>query len=252
MSIQLETKAISIAVFCTAILLIFSHFILILSTYTFGYNTEPVFDAINLDSEQNISTFFSSVILLLSTILLYIISYSSYQEKSKSSKYWLVLAFIFSFLTVDESTKIHEQVVKIYWYFFGQGLDNRLDNYVWIAVYGVIFLAISFLYWRFVTSLPRKICILIFLSAGLYVFGAAGMEFFGALYVDQSWFRGDIASFNTDYAVYDAKYFTISGIEESLEMLGIATFIYALLSYIDIRWQGLYISLGGTPSVGGS
>src|SRR5687767_903152 len=67
------------------------------------------FDA---SSEANIPTFFSSLILFISAVILYVI-YKTEPKGSGKKRYWLVLMIIFAWLSVDETASIHEQFGKM-------------------------------------------------------------------------------------------------------------------------------------------
>jgi hypothetical protein len=236
--ITINPKIIMTVLFSILCLLAIGHFSAIYVIFELGYYNETIFDYVNLDDEQNLPTFFSAFLLLFASLLLFVIFSYHRQERNKDYKYWLGLACIFLFLAVDESSKIHEKVIDVYWTYFGMHENDLVDNFIWVAVYGTLALIVAALYFRFVISQPRKICCLIFISAGLYVSGALGMEILGALYIDQSWFRESVTN---DYSHFDAKYFLISGTEETMEMLGALTFVYTLLKYIEMKWNGLSI-----------
>ena len=67
---------------------------------------------------------------------------------------------------------------------------------------------------------------LFILSGGIFVAGAIGLELIGALQDD---------SIGKENLVYCLLY----SAEETLEMLGIATFIFALLRYISDQFNGI-------------
>lgn len=61
----------------------------------------------DLNKEANIPTWYSSLILFISACLLFFIGYYK-GDKDINQKYWKVLAFIFLYLSIDESSSIHE------------------------------------------------------------------------------------------------------------------------------------------------
>ncbi len=238
MNIRIDAKITTAFLFSILALLVFGHFFSVIMAFRFDYHNDVIFDYINLDDEENLSTFFSASMLLFSSLLLFVIFAFHRQDKNGEYKYWLALALLFLFLAIDESSKVHEKVIDAYWTLFGQHENSKADNYIWVIAYGGFALVIAAVYLRFVLSQPRKTCLLIFVAAALYVGGALGMEVIGALYVDQSYFR---ESATYDFSRFNGKYFLISGTEESMEMLGVLTFIYTLLAYIEMKWRGLYI-----------
>ena len=63
------------------------------------------------------------------------------------------------------------------------------------------------------------------------------------MYIGQSWYQP------LDWEnLADGGYYLIATIEEVGEIFGVLTFIFALLTYIDMKWQGLYLYVGGTPT----
>ncbi len=78
---------------------------------TLYYKKSPLFSLFNFDSEMNIPTFYSSLALLLASMLLVVIVLN---HKKQGTPYfrWLGLAIIFLFLSIDETSCIHEGFSK--------------------------------------------------------------------------------------------------------------------------------------------
>ncbi len=74
------------------------------------------------------------------------------------------------------------------------------------------------------------------LSGAIFVGGAVGFEALGGLYLESS---GEEFSSEPDII-----YFIISTIEEALEMLGIALFIFTLLRYFEKNFSAFNVRLG--------
>ena len=70
-------------------------------------------------------------------------------------------------------------------------------------------------YARFLIHLPRRTCVLFLLAGAVYVGGALGMEMVAAVY-DQS------------HGYENAVTASLSTVEETMEMLGLVLFNYAL------------------------
>jgi hypothetical protein len=85
-------------------------------------------------------------------------------------------------------------------------------------------------YTNFFINLPRKIGLLFILSGVLFVGGALGMELIGGWYA---------FTCGTDNLMYR----TVAMLEEMLEMIGIAVFIYSLLTYIRTYIKEVVISV---------
>jgi hypothetical protein len=85
------------------------------------------------------------------------------------------------------------------------------------------------IYFKFLLHLPPQTRRIFLLAAGLYVGGALGVELIHGHYLD----------------LYgkDLVYALIAAVEELLEMLGIITFLYGLLSYLRSQRQTLAVEL---------
>jgi hypothetical protein len=132
--------------------------------------------------------------------------------------YWAGLAFVFAFLAVDEGFEVHEHIAKFAATWLGM---HELRVYAWLIPYALGGIAFLIVYARFLLQLPRIDALRILRAGIVYVAGAGVAETIGALYVHM---------YHTEHALgYDIE----TAIEESLEMVGVIMFIYALLKYID-------------------
>jgi hypothetical protein len=183
-----------------------------LAGYTAGSNTD-VAGLFNVNAEVSIPTWYSQSILLSAAFLLLMIS----TQVVKQKKHWLWLGIIFVYLSIDEGASIHELTVwpmrKLL------GVDSGLFYYSWIVLFGGLFVLFGALYLKFLMQLPRYVKYLFIISGTIFVCGAIGVEAFS----------GSIAAESGESGLL---YGTLVGIEELLEMTGIALFIYALLYYL--------------------
>ncbi|MFK5937894.1 MAG: hypothetical protein QM497_05785 [Sulfurimonas sp.] len=125
---------------------------------------------------------------------------------------------IFLFLSIDEMISIHENFTRITKLLVD---TTGLLYYAWIIPYGIALIIFILTYSKFLLHLPKNIMLLFILSGSIFVLGAIGIEMFGGENVELM--KGSNDSLH--YAV-------LYTIEETLEMLGIALFIYTLLTYI--------------------
>ena len=168
-----------------------------------------------LDKETNIPTLYSSLALAFCSILLAIIGYMKRAINYNYTGYWKALSLIFLYLAIDEMCSFHETFMILRSILKAGGLLY----FTWV-IPGSIFVAVFVLiFWRFIQSLPKKTKNLFIIAGTMYVGGAIGMEMIGGYHVEA-------------YGRATPMYSLITTIEESLEMFGIAVFIYALLSYI--------------------
>lgn len=195
--------------------------------YCFGL--VPMFD---FDAEMNFPTFYSSFTLLFSSVLLALIALS-HKRAGLSYWTWTGLAIIFLFLSMDEFGSIHERFEEPFLRLMQTTGFNKLSKvlfYAWVIPYGAALLVFAVAYAKFLFKLPKRTMILFIVAGGMYVSGALGLEILGGM---QDRLHG----------TENLTYFIISACEEILEMLGIAVFIYALLSYIRDHFNSLTISV---------
>lgn len=181
-----------------------------------------------MDKEVNIPTYFSTILLLAAGLLLLYIFFVKYLQKDKYRFHWGLLAGIFLLMSMDEFMELHERLIK--------PLRGTLDppdwfHFAWV-IPGIIAVCLGGLFFlNFIISLRSRIRKMFIGAAILYVGGAIGLELISGYLINS---RG---SENFMFAM-------AANIEETLEMLGIVYFIYALLLYIqtDLR-QKLQISV---------
>ena len=197
------------------------HIVDIAATFYFGIDHYLAnrFD-FNFGHEGNVPTVYSSFAIFFASLLLFLIARSNVNDRDQYY-YWYGLSLIFLFLSLDELFSFHERVhhiVKGY-------LDTSgLFYFAWVIPYGLAVIIIALIYLRFVFSLPKKIKYLFLVSGFVFVSGAIGFEMIGGAIVEST------GRDNFTYLLYMT-------FEELLEMLGIAIFIYALLSYMDYNNQ---------------
>lgn len=185
-------------------------------SYVLGEGSQgKIVTLFNLDAEASVPTIYASFTLLLCSVLLAIIAKSKHHQGNYYRRHWTFLSIIFLYLAVDEGAKIHEISIDI-----TRKLLNTSGffHYAWVIPAIFLFSIFSLIYFKFVLSLPSDIKFLFVLAALIFVGGALGIEMIGGQFVT---LQGK-----------NAFYATIVTIEETLEMAGIAIFIYGLLEYI--------------------
>ena len=228
MEITLKPKLTAGILSIIVLLLTLAHIAGLFSTYYLGYdNIFGLIPMFNLNSEQNIPAFFSTLLLLFSSILLAMIAYAVRKSGAAYFYHWLGLSFIFLFLSMDESLSFHESMTV--------PLRKALNTsgilfYAWVIPYGIAILILIFVYLKFFIRLPANTRNLLVLAAVLYIVGVIVVELMGGRIDEQ------IGRHNARYAVY-------STIEEVLEMGGIVVFIYALMSYISTSFNDLRLRI---------
>ncbi len=169
---------------------------------------------VDLDIERNIPSFYSGFALFFSSLLFFCLS-SLDKKQGRKCRYWLGLAGVFLFLSLDETFVLHER------------LGDYTEEY--IKSTGILE-ASGLLYFRFIFRLPRKTTVLLILSAIIFLTGAAGFDMLGGREAEL-------------HGYYSITYTVLYTIEEFLEMSGVVLLIYTLLDYIEQRFGQLCFSL---------
>lgn len=168
----------------------------------------------DVNAENNVPTYFSSFLLLTAAALLAVIAYA--QTPASSYRWhWIGLVIIFLFFSLDETASLHERLA--------QPLRSTLETggllyYAWVIPGIAFILLFGLAYFRFWFRLPARSRRLFMLAGIIYISGALGLELVGGWYVDL---------YERDFI-----YALLTIVEETLEMAGVAVFIYALLTYI--------------------
>lgn len=181
----------------------------------------------HVDLEQNIPSIYSGATLLFCSILLFLIAHAKKVAGESRQIQWRALSIVFLYLSGDEFMSLHEK--------FMDPVRNTLKtsgifHFAWV-IPGGIFVLICFLaFFRFLLALPPKTRHLFIIAGTIFVSGALGMEMVDGYYASL-------------YGQENFIYVVLTTIEEFLEMVGIAVFIYALLSYISTQMKGLALKI---------
>lgn len=186
----------------------------------------------NLNLETNVPTWFSSVLLFVNALLLALIAGSTLHTRDRWRYYWCGLALIFLYLSMDEAAMFHDRTTRYVRAFFDL---SGAFYYAWVVPAMACLAVFGFLYFRFLLALPRRSKWLFVAAAALYVGGALGMEMISASYNTSV---GHVYQ-DTPLSGVDLTHDLIGLIEESLEMLGMVVFFYALADYIHRRWKAI-------------
>lgn len=177
--------------------------------------------------EANITSWFSSLLLLFSAILLAIIAREKKTYDDPYRRHWFFLSLIFFYISLDEAAAIHEISIKPLRSLFGA---DGIFYFSWVIIAIPILLLLALLYFRFVFALPRSTCYEFILAGSIYIMGALGMEMLGGYFIHKKVLGIDIYPFEIT-------------IEELLENIGIVIFIYSLTSYISSQLEPKKISI---------
>ncbi|WP_375750690.1 hypothetical protein [Vibrio sp. HN007] len=181
---------------------------------------------VDFDTEMNIATLYSSCAMLVAAIGLLLIGYTHY-KREEASVPWFGLSLIFVYLAIDETSAFHEMFVHPVRDAMGA---SGIFYFAWVIPYGVLALILAATYLKFYLGLASNMKKLFALAATLFFCGAIGFELLGGALADST---------GEDTLIYSISYTC----EETLEMLGIATLIYALSKYISQTFPVANVSL---------
>jgi hypothetical protein len=196
-------------------------FCAVVTRLLFHYNKSPLIEELsyifNLDEEHNIPAVYSFFQLLFASLLLALIAWHASKTKDRLSGYWWLMTILFFYIAFDELESFHERAgLWLHQHFHTTGFFY----FAWVVPAVIILLVLGIILIRFLLSLPVA-CRKRFLIAGtVYIVGAVGGDIVAGQYISM---HG--SGLGWPYVV---EYH----IEETMEMLGIAYFIYALLLYI--------------------
>lgn len=170
-----------------------------------------------VDSEQNLPTMYSTLLLLTGSLLAGLIGMVHRRDHRPHTRHWAALSLILTLLAIDELLSLHEQSIDPL---------RRLLNirggplwFTWVLLGAALVAVVGLAFLRFLRSLPRSTQRRLWTAGILFVIGAIGMELVGG------WYAANGSP--------DMGYVLIATVEESLEMLGAVVLVYALLAYIE-------------------
>jgi len=179
----------------------------------------------NSAAEGNLPTYYSSVLLLISALLLFIVTLNERTTKSRYFPYWAFLTVGFIYLSMDEMLVLHESIssfIRAVSDYSGQGVLKS----PWVILGMITVVVIFLVFMKFIVHLDSKTRTMFIVAGVLYVGGAIGFEIIENLYADA-------------YG-QDLMYSMLQNLEEGMEMAGIIVFISALLGYIGGNYRSLH------------
>jgi hypothetical protein len=166
-------------------------------------------ETFNVDEEQSIPTWFSSIQLFAAHLLLVLIAWLESHRSSRHATYWWSLAIILLVLSADEVVGFHENGSLV--------LKNMGVGGDWVVLGALVAAAVGVAFIPFLLSLPRLVAAFFVTAGVLLLAGALGVELWDLSILD------DEKTFLTGL---------VPATEEFLERLGISVFILGLLVYM--------------------
>lgn len=218
--IVIQTGNVALILGLIAALLVMASIICQIIQFEKNIESSEILRLFNVNKEGNIPTVFSGLILFISAVLLGIIAWSKKRQKELYAGHWKALSFIFLYLAADEAGRIHEITIEPLRDLFN---TKGFLYFAWVIPGIVLLIIFIFSYWNFFLHLKTRFRLLFSLAGILYVTGVLGSELVGGQYI---WTGGGTSTFTYTFIVT---------MEESLEMVGIIVFIYALLKYASLN-----------------
>ncbi len=172
----------------------------------------------DLNGENCIPSWYESGLFLICALLLYAVSISEKKIAQKPSRAWVGLAWIFVYLSLDETASIHEMTIEPLRHLLG--INSGYFYYAWVIPAFFVVIILCWVFWKFFWSLPVLYRIRFFMAGSVFIAGALFTELLGANIASK------IGSENVTYSL-------LVWIEESCEMLGLLIFISSLLNWLE-------------------
>lgn len=178
--------------------------------------TTEIVRLVHVAEEGNLTTWFSAMLLLISSILLGLIASAYHRQRKSYVKHWGFLSVIFFLMSLDEAARIHELTIEPLQTLFNA---SGVFHYAWVILAIPFLILLAVLYGKFILNLPRKSRLLFFISGIVYVISAMGMDMIVGYFISN----------NSAPRLLEPFLITV---EEMGENLAIVLFIYILLSHI--------------------
>lgn len=185
-----------------------------------AFNTVPLTD---MNHEMSVPTWVATMLMASVAVALLVVSISP--PPGTTALRWRVLAGLAALLSIDDLVAYHETWVA--------PVRARLDPsgfllQAWVIPGMVLVAIVALSQVRFLTRLPRPTAIGLTVGTAVFLAGALGMEMIGAE-LGERW--------RTDSVGYEA----LVAVEESLELLGAALVLHALLRHLAAEGTSLLL-----------
>ena len=174
----------------------------------------PKFD---LDQENNVPTWFSTICLFLCALALSAIALLEWRRRAPLARYWFALSGTFVLLSLDEAASFHEMLVKPVRSLLHSG---GVFYYASVIPLGLFVIVFALIFSDFLRRLPPETRRNFLIAGAVYVSGALGMEMAGGNYLSV-------------HQRPDFTYAMMAIVEESLEMFGAILFLRGLLLHLE-------------------
>jgi hypothetical protein len=182
-----------------------------------------------VDTEDNVPSYFSAAQLLIAALLLGAIAFIKQRTRAQYRTRWILLAFTFLYLSIDEAEGLHELAIQPMRQLMGSWASGFL-YYAWVVPGAAVAVVLGLAYLKLLWEFPDRLRRLVVIGAILFTGGSIGMELIGG--------------WCFDHYGQTLLYSLIVNVEEGAEMAGITVFIYALLTYLGEITGELRLTFG--------
>ena len=203
-TISIRATSLSRVLAIVTLLLVLASITGQLSKYLLGHDyllgLVPLFDT---DGEDNIPTFWSVLLLLVSCLLLAVVAALHRRQKRPFTLHWTVLSVGFLLMAYDEAFRVHETLIIPVGNMLG-GTHLGLLYYAWVVPGIVLVFLLGLFFLNFMWHLDAKTRLRFAVAGTIYIAGAIVVEAIGGSYAEQK-------------GMNNLTYNMITTLEESLE-----------------------------------
>lgn len=179
---------------------------------------------ISLNDEQAIPAWWSSTMLTLAGLSMWLCGALERRRSSSTYLGWILLGTGFVYASLDEAIVLHEHFADwVPWE------PTGLFRYRWVIVGLPIVAAVGLVFLPFLLRLPRRTALRLIVGGATYVVGSLGAEMLGGALHEQEG--------------YSVSYLLVMMLEETMEMVGVLLGIRAVLLHISQVLGGLNLRL---------
>ena len=182
-----------------------------------NHNIAKLMNRFDLANEPSLIQWYSTTTMLACSALLWTIATYKQHSGGKYTMHWFGLAVIFLLFSIDEAIMLHEMLDKPFRQLLGAG---GILYITWVVPGAAFVLVVGITYFQFLLHLDRRSRRLFIAAGTIFITGALLMELPGGVLYEK-------------YGFSTYHYITSYVVEELMETIGIALFIYTLLDYID-------------------
>lgn len=179
----------------------------------------------SMNEEMNLSTWVNAGLLGMAALSLALLGRHAAVTRAPFVRQWYGLAGVFAFVSLDESTSLHEALITP----VREGLSlSGVLTYAWVVPYSVLCVVGAVVIWPWLRALPRRTAAVAVLAGAVFVGGAVGGELL----------QGGLFS----AGLRDSPGYVLAAMaEEVMEMTGVILFVAALLRLLSRRTSALVV-----------